>query len=372
MLARMLRKILLSGLVFFLLLIVVLAGLYWWYSRPLPILTVVTWPGPYGRAQAAALMRPFAAVRAIDVHIADYDGGLIELTGWVRKHQYDGDVIDMELPDAVSACRQGLLEHIDATALPAGQDGVPASRDFVAGAVGPCWVGSAVYSQAIAFSPGAGWGPAPTQASDFFDLVHYPGLRAVSRASPKFILELALLADGVAPASVYALLATPEGQARAFSKLDTLKGRIAWLNSPSDAIDALQTRQAVFALVNNGDYFTAGRKGFHPGVIWDRQFYELDVFGVPAGDPKKESAMDFIRFATGSAPLAGVADWYPVGPARRSAWLLVGSNPELHIAMTPWLPTTHFDTAFAVDDAWWQVHAAPITAQWQEWLNAAH
>lgn len=42
------------------LLIAVVAALYW-YSRPAPILTVTTWAGPYGRAQASALTRPYAA-----------------------------------------------------------------------------------------------------------------------------------------------------------------------------------------------------------------------------------------------------------------------------------------------------------------------
>jgi len=36
--------------------------------------------------------------------------------------------------------------------LPPGIDGSRASRDFVPGAIGPCWVGSAVYSQVIAMT----------------------------------------------------------------------------------------------------------------------------------------------------------------------------------------------------------------------------
>ena len=88
----------------------------------------------------------------------------------------------------------------------------------------------------------------------------------------------------------------------------------------------IQSGQAVFATALNGDIFDA-RADCTPGVIWDRQLYEFDVFGMPEGDPKKDMALDFIRFATGSQPLAGVADWVPYGPARRSALPLVGKNP---------------------------------------------
>jgi putative spermidine/putrescine transport system substrate-binding protein len=362
----MVRKILLFALV---LLLAAGAALYW-FTRPLPILTVTTWSGVYGRAQASALMRPYAAEKHVDVRIAQWDGDLKDVAAAVASHTYKGDVIDFELPKAVEACQRGLLEKIDAASLPPGEGGVPAAQDFVAGAIGPCWVGSIVYSQVIAFHPGAGWFTAPDRAADFFDLAHYPGMRAISRQSPKFVLELALLADGVAPDQVYATLSSEDGLAQAFAKLDSLKSHLVWLDSPADGIDALRTGRAVFALVNNNDVFQAAQKGFLPGIIWDRQLYELDVFGIPAGDPKKAMAMDFIRTATGSAPLAGVAGWVPYGPARRSAMALVGNNPDLHIAMKNWLPTAHFDSAFAVDDSWWRAHEALLLPRWQAWLNA--
>jgi putative spermidine/putrescine transport system substrate-binding protein len=106
------------------------------------------------------------------------------------------------------------------------------------------------------------------------------------------------------------------------------------------------------------------------GVIWDRQLYEFDVFGIPKGDPKRNMAMDFIRFATQAENLAAVAGWVPYGPARASALPYIGDNPDLKIAMTPYLPTTreHFATAFAVDDEWWRLHGADVTVLWQAWL----
>ena len=51
------RKILLAVL---LLLLAAGAGLWWW-TRPLPVLTVTTWAGVYGRAQAASQMQPYGA-----------------------------------------------------------------------------------------------------------------------------------------------------------------------------------------------------------------------------------------------------------------------------------------------------------------------
>src|SRR5690348_16868917 len=108
-----------------LLLILAGAGAFWWYSRPLPRLTVTTWPGVYGRAQAIAMLHPFGEENGINVRIAEYDGGLDHLREEVTAHSYDWDVIDFELDDATAACHAGLLEHIDAASLPAGADGTP-------------------------------------------------------------------------------------------------------------------------------------------------------------------------------------------------------------------------------------------------------
>ena len=348
--------------------LVALVGTYLWLTRTLPVLTVATWSGPYSRAQANALFRPFGNANAYDVRIALYDGGLNELQQMVGTRHYDWDVMDFELPDAIAACRMGLLEHIDPTTLPPGTDGTPAAKDFVKNALGRCYVGSVVYSQVIAYAPNLFGAARPQTAADFFDVKRFPGYRALRRGA-KFNLELALLADGMKPADVYTALLTPVGIDRALAKLSTLKGAILWWDNSADAIAMLNDGRAAFATVLNGDVYDAAQHHHAVSVIWDDQLYELDVFGVPKGNPHKDVALNFVRFATGSAPLAGVASWVPYGPSRRSATPLIGKNPELGTDMTPFLPTmpAHFASAFAIDDEWWQLHGADIEPRWQVW-----
>jgi putative spermidine/putrescine transport system substrate-binding protein len=348
------------------LLIAGIAALYW-FSRPLPVLTVTTWAGPYGHAQASAQMRPYGAERSVDVRLAQWDGEIAELEKAVASAKFKGDVIDFELPRAVEACEKGLLEKIDAGSLPDGADGAPASADFVPGAIGPCWIGSMVYSQVMIFSPRLKRRPATL--SDFFDRQKFPGRRALSRASPKYNLEMALLADGVAPGGVYKALETPEGLDRAFNKLRALNP--IWAHDSIGALRWLANGQAVMATAMNGDVYDSSRKDFTPGIIWDHQLYEFDVFAIPFGNPNKKRALDFIAFATGSGPLAGVASWVPYGPARRSALALVKNNPDLATPMRPWLPTApeNFRHAFAVDDAWWRAHEAGLTSRWREFVS---
>ncbi len=351
--------------------VLALAALLYWLTRPLPILTVATWAGPYGRAQANALFRPFGESRRVDVRIALYDGGLSELRRMVVSRHAEWDVVDLELPDAIAACREGLLEPIDKASLPPGADGIPAARDFVANAIGRCWVGSVVYSQVIAYSQKRFGAARPQTIADFFDLARFPGPRALRRGA-KFNLEFALLADGARLSEVYDELSTPKGLSRAFAKLESIRRSIVWWENSADAVAMLNDGRAAFATALNGDIYDAAQHGNAVGVIWDRQLYELDVFALPWRGPKQALALDFVRFATGSQSLAGVADWVPFGPARLSSLPFVGKNPELGTAMAPFLPTTraHFATAFPVDDGWWQQHGREAQMRWRAWLDS--
>ena len=347
------------------------AAVLWWLTRSLPVLTVTTWPGPYARAQAIAILHPYGEDKHVNVRIAEYDGGLDHLRREVTTRTYDWDVIDFELADAVAACRLGLLESIDRTSLPPAGDGTVATNDFVLGALGPCWVGSVVFSQVVAYAPEQFAANKPQTLADFFNTRTFPGPRALRRASPKLNLELALLADGVSSERIYPLLSTSAGVARALAKLSTLHGSIVWWTRSAEPIEMLRDGRATFATSLDGSVFDAQTHGHDVGVIWDRQLYELDVFGVPKGDPRRDRAVDFIHYATDTAVLARVAQWVPYGPARHSSLPLVGSNPESGVAMRSRLPTAteNFSTAFAVDDEWWLLHEARLMPQWQRWLE---
>lgn len=337
-------------------------------TRPKAALTVATWEGDYGHAQISAQIVPFGAASGTDALFVLYGGGTKELAQQVAAKQYKWDAVDLELPDAVAACQSGLLEKIDAASLPPAPNGAPAARDFVPGAIGPCWVASTVYSQVIAVAP-ALVGRAATLA-DVFDVTRFPGKRALPRASAKLTLEMALLADGVSPKDVYDVLSSPQGVARALKKLDTLRGNLVWYASAGDAAAMLKDGRAVMASLPNWAVFDAEKEAAGPslGIIWDRQLYQLEVFAIPRGNPKAARAWDFLRYATRPEILGKMASWIPYGPARRSALASVELQPELHIDMVPYLPTAHFDTAFAVNDGWWRLHGADVDVFWQEWL----
>src|SRR5258706_3946331 len=291
-----------------------------WYFRPPETLNVVSWGGAYGRAQTLALFHPYADKTHVDVMLDSYGGGLKEIASQVKSGAVEWDVVDLELEDAAAACRDGLLERLDNLQLPPGSNGQGAARDFVPGAIGPCWVASVVYSQVIAVDT-ARFEKAPMSLNAFFDLRRFPGKRGL-REGPKYNLELALIADGIPPWQVYSVLATPAGLNEAFAKLDTIKPAIRWWSKVAEPAELIGRGDVVMTTVLNARVFSVETQP-KIATMWDGQLYQMDVFGILKGDPRKKRALDFIRFATGPEPLAEVARYLPYGPARRSSVALV-------------------------------------------------
>ena len=344
------------------------ATLYWLTRGP-EELTVVSWGDTYGRAQTLALFHPYTDKTHVDVRVANYGGGLKEISSQVASGDVEWDVVDLELDDAAAACRQGLLEHLEGIELPPGVNGRSARVDFVPGAIGPCWVGSVVYSQVIGVDDSRFAGDKPRNAADFFNPSRFPGKRGL-KDSPKFNLELALLADGVQPWRVYSTLDSPAGVDRAFAKLDGIKSDIVWWRRAAEPPDMLARGDAAMSTALNARIFSVE---VEPKIrtIWDGQLYQLDGFGIPKGDPNKKRALDFIRFATGPRPLAEEARYLPYGPARFSSVALVQPNPETQVDMRPHLPTAppNFARALAVDPDWWAKHEPELETRWAAWRN---
>jgi putative spermidine/putrescine transport system substrate-binding protein len=334
--------------------------------------SVVSWGGAYTKSQVEAYHKPFMAKTGAQIKSIDYNGGIAEMKTQVESGTQFWDVVDMEIADAVRACDEGLLERIDPAMLPPGDNGVPAAEDFVPGAITPCAVTSIIFSHIVAFN--AEKFPAdkqPSKLADFFDVVNFPGKRGLRKTSPKINLEMALRADGVPADQVYALLATKEGQDRALAKLSSIRKDVVWWEPGSQPPQLLADGEVAMTTAYNGRIFDAAVTNKKPfKIIWDGQIQEHDVFGVLKGAKNKDVAMEFIRFATMSGPLAEQARFIAYGPARRSALPMIGTHFQAGIDMKPHMPNAPENeaTAMQIDAAWWAERQEELNARWAAWL----
>lgn len=335
-------------------------------------LNVVSWGGAYTTSQVEAYHKPFMAETGVEIKSIDYSGGIGEVKAQVDGKTQFWDVVDMEVADAVRACDEGLLEQIDPAILPPAPDGTPATDDFYPGAISPCAVTSIIFSHVVAFNADKfPAGKQPAKLADFFDTAQFPGKRGMRKKSPKINMEFALRADGVPGAEVYKVLATKEGQDRAFKKLDTIRKHIVWWEAGSNPPQLLADGEVTMTTAYNGRIFDAAVSEKKPfKIIWDGQLQELDVFSIVKGAKNKDIAFEFLKFATATPQLAEQARYIAYGPARKSALPLIGAHVKAGIDMKPHMPNAaeNETTAIQVDAAFWAEHQEELNQRWANWL----
>lgn len=327
-------------------------------------LTVVSYGGNLTNAQIQAAHKPFSAATGIRVISEDYSGGIAQIKTQVDSKNVTWDVVDAELPNVRRACDSGLLERIDPATLAPAPDGTPAAQDFLPGALTDCGVANYVWSTVIAYNTKAFSGEVPRSLKDFFDTKRFPGKRALRKA-PQVNLEWALMADGVPRDQVYATLSTEEGLDRAFAKLDTIKKDVIWWEAGAQAPQLLADGEVSMISGYSGRIVIAQKQEQQPfKIVWDGQIYDMDAWTVPAGNPKKDEALAFLKFATQSNILADQSKYIAYGPTRKSSQALV--DPKVR----PDLPTSpeNFATALQLDSVWWGDHSDELNERFNAWL----
>jgi putative spermidine/putrescine transport system substrate-binding protein len=332
-------------------------------------LAIATWGGAYGQSQDVAYFEPFTKKSGITIKSETYDGSLAAIKAKLGSF----DVVDLSPAVLDALCREGLLDKTDKSMLEAGPAGQSADEDFLAGGITDCGIASMAWATAIAFDRQAFTKAQPTQIADLLDIKRFPGKRALPKG-PRYTLELALLADGVAPEAVYSELGTPQGVDRAFAALDKIKPDILWWDNAQDAVTWLTQKKASMAAGYSGRIFRAALGARQRlDVLWDGQIYDLDLWAIPKDAKNKDAAKRFVAFASTPSQMAAQAALIAYGPMRKSAIDLVGKHPAIDIEVKAYLPTApdNFRKALQFNEAWWSEHGAELGTRFQAWREQA-
>lgn len=329
--------------------------------------TIATWSGAYGQAQKAAVADRFANAQGIEVSTIERGTAApAELSGEATNASFDA--VEVSGPELDKACQSGQLAKL--SALEIATDDASTDSDFLEGGLKPCGIGSFAWSQVIAVNPRAFKNGQPATLDDVFNVKRFPGKRAFVK-QPRFLMEMALIADGAAPNEVYDLLGGSEGRARAMNKLGEISRHIVWVEDSAAALDALSGGTASIAQTFSGKAFFAAARGTSLDIIWDGQIYAMTYWAIPKASEKPELAAKFVKFATEPQQLAAVAQRFPYGPVRKSALALTKRHLAAGIALDRFLPTNddNMKTALAVNDAWWDDHLDVVNAEFAAWLS---
>lgn len=317
-------------------------------------LTVVGAGGVLQDAERKAFFEPFAKSSGVAVTEDSYSGEMAKVRAMVASGAVTWDVMQVEQNSLLSGCAEGLFEQLD-------WGKIGKREDFIPEAYSDCGVGAFVWSMVPSYDKSK-LTDGPKTWADFWDLKKWPGKRGF-RQTAKMTLEIALLADGVAPADVYKVLATPEGQDRAFAKLDQIKSSIIWWTTGAESLERLASGDVVATATFNGRVSAANAAGKKFALIWDGQVFGIDYWGVVKGSPNRDNAEKFIAFAASEGAQSNFPQYIAYGITNRAA--IRGVKPDL----AKDLPTSeaNLSSAVGLNTEFWADNGEALEARFATW-----
>ena len=319
-------------------------------------LTVVSWGGNYQDAQKEIYFDPFSQKEGKPVLAESWDGGIGVIAAKTQAGEPNWDVVQVEAEELALGCFDGMYEPIDWEAL-GGKD------KFIDAAVSDCGVGAIVWSTALSYDSDK-LKTAPTSWADFWDVKEFPGKRGLRRG-PKYSLEFALMADGVAPKDVYDVLSTPEGVDRAFKKLDEIKSDIVWWESGAQPLQFLKSGQVVMTAAYNGRITGINKtENTHFKVVWDGSIYAVDSWVILKGSPNAKEAMDFITFASAVENQVKLPNYIAYGLPNKEAAAEVPAELQSELPTAP----DNIANAIPLNVSFWTDNIEALTQRFDAWV----
>lgn len=319
-------------------------------------LTVVSWGGSYQDAQRAAYFEPFQEDTGISLLEESFNGGLSNITSQVETDSVIWDVVQLEDPELQRACQQGYLERLP-------WDEIGGRDAFMEGGASECGAGTIVWSVIMAYNTDRVEG-SPSGWDDFFNVEEFPGTRGLRRGA-KFNLEIALMADGVAPEDVYDVLRTEEGVDRAFAKLDELKPHIQWWEAGAQPPEWLAAGDVAMSTSYNGRIDSAMQEGAPIDMAWEGQVYAIDSWAIVRGSPKMDQALEFIKYVSEPENMAELQKEMTYGPTKEAAFEYVDES------MTSKLPTApdNLEVALLNNTEFWVNNQERLDRRFNSWAS---
>lgn len=289
-------------------------------------LVVVNAGGANGDAQRSAYVEPFQKAIGQKVVVVEWNQEMGKLKAMVESKKVSWNVVEIESGDIGRACEEGILEKIDMSK-------IGKQADFLPAAMHECGIGMFVWSKVMAYNGDVMKTP-PTNWADFWNVKKFPGKRGM-RKGAHYNLEFALMADGVATKDVYTVLATKEGVARAFKKLDELRPHIQWWEAGAQPPQFLVAGDVVMTTAYNGRIDAAQREGRNLQVVWTGSMYDLDYWSIPKGASNKAAAEQFIAYASSAEAQKNYSTRIAYGPVNIQALKLLDDKVLTNLPTSP-------------------------------------
>ncbi|MGB3425385.1 MAG: ABC transporter substrate-binding protein [Castellaniella sp.] len=323
-------------------------------------LTIASWGGAYQKAQSEALFVPAAKALGMDVKQATYNG-MSDVRLQVQTGAVTLDIVASGSGSAARAGAEGLLEPLDYQVIDVSHFYPTMKSKFC--------VGGDVFSNVFAWNTekyGKDGQPGPKTWADFWDVKKFPGKRAY-RGGVAGSLEPALMADGVPPDQVYAVLSSKGGIERAINKIRQLKPNIAvWWSSGAQHAQLMKDGEVDMATGWNGRFDDIAKHGAKVTYSFDQGLLDYDCFAIPKGAPHKDAAMKFLAEISKAKYQAGLTQYITYGPTNKDAY----SGGLISDAVAKTLPSSPANAALQIplDIEWYEKFEKQAAALYQDMM----
>lgn len=316
-------------------------------------LTFTSFGGSYQEAQRAALLDPITEATGVEFR-EDTLTGIAEVRAQVRSGAVNWDIVDLGLPDCAAGEAEGLFEPIDYS--------IVSTEGFDEAAYSESWIGTIYFATVMGYSTETYADKQPESWADFWDVETFPGTRSM-RNSPLANLEIALIADGVAPEDVY-----PIDFERAFAKLDEIKPHVTvWWTSGAQSAQLISDGEVDMITAWNGRLDTAMNNGAAVDYTFNNAIASLDCLAIPKGAPNKDKAMEMLALMVSPEYAANIPEFINYGPTTSLAFDTGKITDEMR-AISPSAPE-NLETQVITDADFWREHRQEAQELWDSWIT---
>jgi putative spermidine/putrescine transport system substrate-binding protein len=341
--------------------------------------TVVSWGGAYTMSQQKAYSDTYAPG---GINWVNYNGGLGEVRAQVESGNVTWDIVDVLPHEARVGCDEGLFEELPRDVFTKAPDGTSMDDDMFVPVPNDCVVPQIFWSYVPFYQKGTFDGNAagnPKTIADFFDVKKFPGKRGIHTWANATV-EMALMADGVAPGDVYKTLSTKAGQDRAFAKLDTIKDHVVFWSAGAEPLELVKSGEVAMSLAYNGRIGAAVLSENAPFVTnWDGQVLEEEWLVLLKGSPNRDEALKFLIHASAPEQQAGQAKWITYAPMRKSGIDIIAKSEQAGkpwfntgVNILPLMPNAGEATSqkhLYADPVWWADNGDSISERFKAWMS---
>jgi putative spermidine/putrescine transport system substrate-binding protein len=319
-----------------------------------PALTMVAYGGEWQESVKKALWEPIFEKLGYVLQ-EDSLTGIAQVRLQVQSGAVVWDIVGTGIGECAAGEKEGLWEPIDYSVAKNAMDLPEKLR-------GKSWIGGTIWAgYVLAWNKDKYPENPPNSWADFWDVEKFPGTRAAYN-SPRFMLEAALLADGVPKDEIY-----PIDMDRAFAKLRELKPHIdVWYTSFGQAVQLMKDNELDIVPNFDGRTIDVIKDGGNWDFTWNDGVTNAGCNAIVKGTPNKEKAMLVMNELNDAAIQARLPQFFSYGPVNPKSYEngLIPDDIAKNLNSHP----DNMKLQLILDPAWWGDNHAAAERRWSEFM----